>query len=142
MVQSKDRFDNKSNAFGSQFQSDIGSEFNIINPYHYDDLEHVNLIQKNDTNGFIKRVYFTLTLQILFATACVGLLTRFKQAQVIQLDKFGIAVAAFLGFAVCISLVIFNRTRIRQFPCNYFVFVIQTLCLGYILSMTVHLHEP
>ena len=43
------------------------------NAYATTDLEHVNLIQIMDTNGFIRRVYAIFTSQMIFSTAVVAL---------------------------------------------------------------------
>lgn len=45
----------------------VNNDFTLKN-----DLEHVNLLQKTDVNGFIRRVYVIFTAQMIFTTACVG----------------------------------------------------------------------
>lgn len=45
----------------------VNNDFTLKN-----DLEHVNLLQQTDANGFIKRVYVIFTVQMMFTTACVG----------------------------------------------------------------------
>lgn len=51
------------NRSASLYRSDINSDFVINNAFTIqNDLEHVNLVQMTDTNGFIRRVYILITL--------------------------------------------------------------------------------
>lgn len=55
----------RGSAFGStsMYRSDINSDFVINNAYTVqNDLEHVDLVQRTDANGFVRRVFVIFTL--------------------------------------------------------------------------------
>lgn len=127
----------------SLYRSDINSDFVINNACTVqDDLEHVNLIQRTDTNGFVRRVYAIFTAQMLWSTACVGACAANPALMKLQADNFYFFWVAFAVYLACDLCLLCQRRLSRQAPVNFIILLIATLCQGYMLSLSCTTYTP